>query len=199
MKKAILFLGVLFCMLMTMPSYAQKTSNTPKENNTGKEKHVNNKSPEMKVMSPEQKKQVARFPKTKVVKKREIFRTFDPITGEMIPNYPSGTLSQEITINRPESQFHYPNSNWFQLENTKITLDGEAIIGHTLEIKMLRALNGEYIVVQDWTAYVVQQNGIWMARIPWDGVTDGQSLILKILIRDTANILEVKTLFMGRK
>lgn len=38
MKKAILFVGALFFVLMTMPSYAQKTSKRQKENNTKTEK-----------------------------------------------------------------------------------------------------------------------------------------------------------------
>lgn len=47
MKKAILFTGVLFCLLMTMPSYAQKTSKEQKDSKTKTEKLQ--KSPASKV------------------------------------------------------------------------------------------------------------------------------------------------------
>ena len=190
MKKVILFVGILFCMLMTMPSYAQTTT---------KEKQKSN----MEVVPPKKMEQikVIQPPKVIIVPKQErvIHGRIDPITGEEIPPYTTGPPSKEITVIFPPSQLQYPNSNWFVLDNTTITLEGEATVGRTLEIKMLRAYNEDYTLVQDWTSFIVKEDGIWIARIPWSGVTEGQSVKLKILIRDRANRSEVKTVFVGRE
>jgi len=49
MKKVILFVGVLFCMLMAMPSYAQKTSKEQNEEKIQKKK-IQEKSKEIKTI-----------------------------------------------------------------------------------------------------------------------------------------------------
>lgn len=73
MKKAILFIGVLFFMLMTMPSYAQNTSKEQKESKTKTEGLQKKRSEEKKmlVMDPYKKNKhsSSKNPATKVEEK----------------------------------------------------------------------------------------------------------------------------------
>ena len=181
MKTKLLFLGTLFCLVVATPLYAQETRKIEKKEMT-----------QLEIVNP---------PKDKVVpiKKRVVHGRIDTITGEEIPPYTSGKSSKKFVILFPTSSLQYPNSNWYVLGDGKIPLHGEAPGGHTIEVKMLREYNGNYTLIQDWTPYSVHQEGYWGAGIAWDGVSEGQSVKLKVLVRDTANRTLVKTLYLGRE
>ena len=125
--------------------------------------------------------------------------TIDPLTQELIPPY-NASPGNEITILFPPSNMQYPNSNDLQIQSFML-LQWKATSGHTVEIKTLREnIHGFYEVVQDWTPFVVDEpDGIKDEKIPFSGSPVGHSLIVKILIRDTADRSQVKTIFMGRK
>lgn len=186
MKNAILFIGVLFCMLMAMSSYAQETT---------KYKQTEMKQKEMKQIKVIPPSRVKVVPK----KERVIHGRIDPITGEEILPDPILPPYKELIVVYPPKGLQYPNSTWFVLDRETIVLDGEATSGHTLEVKMLRKDNENYRVVQDWTSFNVRQDGIWIKHIAWNGVADGQSVKLKIMVRDIADRSKVKTVFVGRE
>lgn len=107
MKKAILFIGVLFFLLMTMPSYAQKTSKKQKENKTKTERVLKKKSQKMKVLTQKKMEQVnpniKQLPKAEVVKERVTHSPIDPITGE--PRNTSDNNNAVTQITSPRSRY----------------------------------------------------------------------------------------------
>lgn len=187
MKTKLLFLGILFCLLMATPLYAQEIRKMEKK-----------EIKQLEIVNP---------PKAKIVpiKKRVVHGRIDPITGERItPDKTRQPMTEkDFAIIYPTSQFQYPNSNFWGLGEPDggVQLHGEAPGGHTVEVKMLRENNGDYILVQDWTPHSVSPEGYWGTAIGWDSVPThgGQSVKFKVLARDTADRSEVITLYVGRE
>ncbi|WP_310993526.1 hypothetical protein [Aequorivita marina] len=196
MNSKLLFLGTLFFLLTTTAFYAQKGTKQPKEGKTKIEKRQKMQGKQQKRM----KRVIINGPQKTITpaKKRNRIR-LDPLTQELIPEY-NPSSGNEISILYPPSNMQYPNSNDFQIQNFML-LQWKATTGHTVEIKTLREnIHGFYGVVQDWTPFVVDEpDGIKDEKIPFSGSPVGHSLIVKILIRDTAERSQVKTIFIGHE
>lgn len=198
MKTKLLFLGTLFFLLTTTAFYAQRGTRGYKKGKTKIEK-----SHKIPVKQQKEMKQVImtepQKPITVPVRKVENRIRIDPLTQELIPPY-NASPGNEITILFPPSSMQYPNTGDFQIQNFML-IQWKATRGHTVEIKTLREnIHGFYEVVQDWTPFVVDEpDGIKDEKIPFSGSPVGHSLLVKILIRDTADRSQVKTIFMGRE
>lgn len=198
MKTKLLFLGTIFFLLTTTAFYAQKGTRQHKKGKTKIEKsqkmQVKQQKEMKRVIMTEPQKTIA-IPVRKVGNRVRI----DPLTKELIPPY-NASPGNEITILYPPSSMQYPNSNDFQIQNFML-LQWKATRGHTVEIKTLReTIQGSYGVVQDWTPFVVDEpDGIKDEKIPFSGSPTGHSLLVKILIRDTADRSQVETIFIGHE
>lgn len=195
MKTKLLFLGTLFFLLTTTGFYAQKDNTRYKKGKTKTEKRQ-----KMQMNQQKEMKQVKiKEPQRRIVpvKKVENWMRTDPLTQELIPPY-NPSPGNEITILYPPSGMQYPNSNDFQIQNFML-LQWKATTGHTVEIKTLREnIHGFYGVVQDWTPFVVSEpDGIKDEKIPFSGSPVGYPLLVKILIRDTAEPSQIRTVFIG--
>ena len=129
-------------------------------------------------------------------------KRIDPITGEEIPPYTSGSsekTNKKFVILWPNGNLLYPTTNDFILGSDQITLYGEAPGGHTIEGKMFKEENGVFTLIQDWTSFSVHQEGHWRSDIDWDRVPRGESVKLQLLVRDSANKPIVKTVLLGRE
>lgn len=95
MKKAILLLGSLFFLLMTMTSYAQKTVKGHEERKIKTEKIEKKKSPKMEVVTPKQNVPIRNQPPKleKVPERVNRDGYIDPITGEWVSNPPENDVS----------------------------------------------------------------------------------------------------------
>lgn len=178
MKTKFLFLGILFFLFTTTAFYAQEIKKIEQK-----------EMKQIKVVKP---------PIVKAVPKNRV-GTIDPLTQELIPPY-NASPGNEITILFPPSNMQYPNSNDLQIQSFML-LQWKATSGHTVEIKTLREnIHGFYGVVQDWTPFVVDEpDGIKDVQIPFSGSPEGHRLIVKVLIRDTADRSQVKTIFIGHE
>jgi len=182
MKIKLLFLGTLFCLLMATPFYAQETRKIEKK----EMKQVKMEKKEMrqiKMINP---------PKAKIGR-------IDPLTQQLIPPY-NPSPGNEITILFPTSSMQYPNSSDFLIQSFML-LQWRVTSGHTVEIKTLREnIHGFYGMVQDWTPFLVDEpDGVKDVKIPFSGSPAGHRLLVKILIRDTADRSQVKTIFVGHE
>lgn len=196
MKTKLLFLGTLFFLLTTTGFYAQKDNTPYKKGKTKTEKRQKMQVKEKK----EIKQVIINEPQRRIVPvKKENWIRIDPLTEELIPPY-NPSPGNEITILYPPSSMQYPNSNDFQIQNFML-LQWKATTGHTVEIKTLREnIHGVYGVVQDWTPFIVDEpDGIKDEKIPFSGSPTGHRLLVKILIRDTADRSQVKTIFIGHE
>lgn len=169
---------ILFSLLTTTTFYAQK----------------------VKTLEQKEMKQVitAKPQKTLVPAKVENNQILlDPLTQQLIPPY-RPSVGNEIKILFPPSDMQYPNSNDLQIKSFML-LQWKATSGHTVEIKTLReTIQGFYGVVQDWTPFVVDApDGIKDVKIPFSGSPYGDPLLVKVLIRDTAEPSQIRTIFIG--
>ena len=198
MKTTLLFLGTLFFLLTSTAFYAQKDSKRHKKGETKTEK-----SQKMHVKQQKEMKQfIIAEPQRAIAvpaRKGENQIQIDPLTKELIPPY-NPSPGNEITILFPTLGMRYPDSSDFLIQSFML-LQWKATSGHTVEIKTLReTIHGFYGVVQDWTPYLVDEpDGIKDVRIPFSGSPDGHRLLIKILIRDTADRSKVKTIFLGHE
>jgi len=109
MKKTILFVGVLFFLLMTMPSYAQKTSKKQKESTTETEKVLIKKSQkEMKLTQKKMKQskpKLSKLSKVEKVPERVNHSRIDPITGEPLNDSGNNSADTGTRITSPRSEY----------------------------------------------------------------------------------------------
>jgi len=123
MKKIILFTGVLFCMLFTMQSYAQKTTKEKKENKIETKRAQKIKSPVMQEVTPRQMEQVNPNVKAPLevidTRERVTHRPIDPITGEERPASPLPINENDISITYPSDGSYIDNSILIQGETQK--------------------------------------------------------------------------------
>jgi hypothetical protein len=109
MKKAILFVGVLFFLLMTIPSYAQKTSEKQKESKTKTEKVLKKESQKDTKLTQKRMEQVnpklSRLPKLEEVPEKVTHGLIDPITGELINDSGINSADTGTRITSPRSEY----------------------------------------------------------------------------------------------
>ena len=183
---------------MATPIFAQKGNKQHRKGETKTEKrqemHVNQQKEMKPEIITEPQKTIA-VPAKKVVERIRI----DPLTKDLIPIY-KPSAGNEITILYPPSNMQYPNTDDFQIQHFML-IQWKATTGHTVEIKTLREnIHGFYGVVQDWTPFLVDSpDGIWDEKIPFSGSPEGHRLLIKILIRDTADRSQVQTIFLGHE
>ena len=204
MKTKLFFTGVFFFLLTTTTFYAQKGSKAQKTHkptliNIYKQKKT--KAQKKGIVKNQQKMkqiEIVKPLKLEKVKKRE-FPRIDPLTREIIPRY-NPSPDNEITVLFPAADMLYPNTDDFLIQHFMI-LQWRATRGHTVEIKTLRkTIHGSYGVVQDWTPFLVDEpDGVKDVKIPFSGSPVGHSLLVKLLIRDTADRSQVKTIFIGHE
>ncbi|MGO3184291.1 MAG: hypothetical protein ACTIJ9_15800 [Aequorivita sp.] len=195
MKTKLLFLGSLFFLLTTTAFYAQKDNTRQKKSKTKIEKSQKIRGQHQKEMN----QVIVNEPQRPLVPVKRVKNRIriDPLTKELIAPY-NPSSGNKITILYPPSSMQYPNSNDLQIQSFML-LQWKATPGHTVEIKTLREnIHGFYGVVQDWTPFVVSEpDGIKDEKIPFSGSPVGYPLLVKILIRDTAEPSQIRTVFIG--
>lgn len=213
MKTKLLFIGTLFFLLLTMPSYAQKTTKKQAENTTKTQKILIKKSQKMEVVTPKQMEQIDPIRnqprKVEVVPKRVVHGRIDPIIGERTtPVSPKGSYN---SITSPESNLAEGEGL-----NGKITVKGRTTEGHRVEIRVQTgtedASNFEnpdpYFskIIEDWGPVTVNSEGYWetiidvgqlsySAGADWD---NDEQHFFTILVRDTNDRSKIEVLHLTR-
>ena len=212
MKISNLFVGVLFSLLMSMPSFAQRTIVKQKER-VQKEVVQEKKTKEMNVLNKKEIEQRSpiqeRTSKVKEVPKKVVHGTIDAITGEKI--LPKPSTGSYISITSPES-----NLSGGEAMNGKITIKGRTGKRHRIEIRVqtgtVNVSNYESLdpfyskIIEDWRPVTANSEGNWetiidVGRLSYSAGADwdnGDQHFFTILVRDTNNRSEIKVLHLTR-